>query len=40
MMHTLTFIRFCFRFASPGILLFMQETVPLHEKLHVENGRI
>ena len=27
-------------FASPGILLFIQETVPLHEKLHVENGRI
>lgn len=27
-------------FASPGILLFIQETVPLHEKLHVENGCI
>lgn len=40
MIHTLTIIRFCSRFASPGILLFIQETVPLHEKLHVEDGRI
>lgn len=41
MIHTLTIIRFFVPvFASPGILLFIQETVPLHEKLHVEDGRI